>query len=459
MRASVVSASVFALCTLSFVGCGGASPEATAPLAARVARDAAPACSDLRDGWTRRDAFVERDRVFAAGFGESTKAAESNALVAMTRWLGARISSKSVDWVATAAGRDESRYEATAESYASHSLSACKLERSCGNGEQIAALVSCAQGTGFEREIAALGEALGPKLPEGTTLLLPGVNEDQYVTRLGELALTTLRPALERAKPAAARFATPPSLRLGELREVLRAQRATHWLALDLRLVGTGRLQVQATVRDALTDLEVPGAVATRTFDLDPDLLAMNDARGPLFAQRAGADVASLSGREGVVTVSLPARLDEGKPATFEIRATEAGYVVAYVIDEQGALTRIVPSPLAEGERVEPGAPMRVPSLAAERGGYRLRPCVPKGQPLAREQLKVIWSKAPLDLPGQPSRAAGGYVVLEPGASGDQRRLVAALEAARAKGAPFATALATYVIEGSPEGARICAGH
>jgi hypothetical protein len=103
--------------------------------------------------------------------------------------------------------------------------------------------------------------------------------------------------------------------------------------------------------------------------------------------------------------------------------------------------------------------PMRVPSLAAERAGYLLRPCVPKGQPVAREQLKVIWSKTPLDLPGQPSQAGGGYVVLEPGASGDQRKLVAALEALRAKGVPFATALATYVIEGNPEGARVCAGH
>lgn len=458
MRASVVSASMFVGCTLSVVACGEASPEAKAPLAARVTREAVPACSDLRDGWTKRDAFVERDRVFAAGFGDSTKAAEASAKAAMTHWLGARISSRSVDWVSTSGGRDDARYEATAESYASHSLSACKVERACGNGEQIAALVSCVQGTAFERELVSLGDELGAKLPAGTTLLLPGVNDDQFVTRLGELALTTLRPALERTKGPATRFATPASLRLGELREVLRAQRATHWLALDLRLVGTSRLQVQATARDALSDLEVPGAIATRAFDLEPELLAMNDARGPLFGQRAGAELASLAGREGVVSVSLPARLDEGKPATFEIRAAEPGYVVAYVIDEQGALTRVVPSPLAEGGRVEAGSPMRVPSVAAERAGYLLRPCVPKGQPVAREQLKVIWSKSPLDLPGQPSRASGGYVVLEPGASGDQRKLVAALEALRAKGVPFATALATYVIEGNPEGARICAG-
>jgi hypothetical protein len=213
---------------------------------------------------------------------------------------------------------------------------------------------------------------------------------------------------------------------------------------------------VTATVRDAENDLEAPGAHASRTFDLAPELLALSDARGPLFAQRAGADVAALAGRADVVTVSIPSRLEEGKATSFDVRVTEPGYLVAYVIDESGALTRVVPSPLAPESRVEPKTPLRVPTLAAERAGYVLRPCVPPGKPLAREQLKVIWSPSPLDLPGQPSHETGGYVVLEPGASGSQRKLVAVLEAARATGTSFATALATYVIEGSPEGARRC---
>jgi hypothetical protein len=165
-----------------------------------VSREALPACSDLSDGWTKRDVVADRERIFATGFGESTKAAETSAISAMTHWLGARISSRSVDWVATGGGRDDARYEATAESYASHSLSACKVERACGNGEQIAALVSCLQGTSFERELATLGEEIGAKLPPGTTLLLPGVNEDQFVTRLGKLALTTMRPAVRGAR-------------------------------------------------------------------------------------------------------------------------------------------------------------------------------------------------------------------------------------------------------------------
>jgi hypothetical protein len=439
------------------LGCGSPSTEAKTPLAARVQRDAVAPCNKLRDVWMQREVYTDSGRVFAVGYADTTTEAQSRGQQAMTQWLGVRISSKSVDWLSSAAGRDETRYETSAETYASHSLSACKLERSCGTGEQVAALVSCAQGTGFERELASLGRELGPKLPKGTTLLLPGVNEDQFVTRLGELTLTTLRPALEESKGSDTRFASPASLRLTELREVLRSQRATHWLALDVRLVGTERMQVTATVRDAENDLEVAGAHASRTFDLAPELLALSDARGPLFAQRAGADLAALEGREGVVAVSLPSRLEEGKPTAFEVRVTEPGYVVAYVIDEGGALTRVVPSPLAPESRVEPLAPLRVPTAAAERAGYRLRPCVPAGKPLAREQLKVIWSKAPLDLPGQPSRETGGYVVLEPGASGSQRKLVAALEAARAKGASFATALATYVIEGSPEGARRCA--
>lgn len=437
--------------------CGSPVPEPKTPLAGRVQRDAVSPCNTLRDVWMQREVYTDSGRVFAVGYADTTREAQARGQQAMTQWLGVRISSKSVDWVATAGGRDDTRYETSAETYASHSLSACKLERTCGTGEQVAALVSCAQGTGFERELASLGAELGPKLPKGTTLLLPGVNDDQFVTRLGELTLTTLRPALEDAKGAETRFASPASLRLTELREVLRSQRATHWLALDLRLLGTDRLQVTATVRDAENDLEVAGARASRTFDLAPELLALNDARGPLFAQRAGADVAALAGREGVVSVSLPARLEEGKATSFEVKVTEPGYVVAYVIDEGGALTRVLPSPLAPEARVEPKAPLRVPTLAAERAGYLLRPCVPAGKPLAREQLKVIWSPTPLALPGQPSRETGGYVVLEPGASGDQRKLVAALEAARAKGASFATALATYVIEGSPEGARRCA--
>ena len=69
------------------------------------------------------------------------------------------------------------------------------------------------QGSVFERQLGALGRELGPKLPVGTTLLLPGVNEDQFVTRLGELALTTLRPALEQTKESSAILATPASLR------------------------------------------------------------------------------------------------------------------------------------------------------------------------------------------------------------------------------------------------------
>jgi len=63
MRASVVSASMFVGCTLSVVACGEASPEAKAPLAARVtgafidreeragkgASDHAPVIVDLAD--------------------------------------------------------------------------------------------------------------------------------------------------------------------------------------------------------------------------------------------------------------------------------------------------------------------------------------------------------------------------------------------------------------------------
>ncbi len=437
--------------------CGTPGVEPKSPLAARVQRDAVTPCNTLRDVWMKREVYTDAGRIFGVGYAETTAEAQTRGQQAMTQWLGVRISSKSVDWVATAGGRDDTRYESSAESYASHSLSACKLERTCGTGEQVAALVSCAQGTGFERELGSLGRDIGPKLPKGTTLLLPGVNEDQFVTRLGELALTTLRPALEETKGPDTRFASPASLRLTELREVLRRQHATHWLALDVRLVGTERMQITVTARDAENDLEVPGAHASRTFDLAPELLALNDARGPLFAQRAGADVAALAGREGVVSVSVPARLEEGKSTAFDVHVTEAGYVVAYVIDESGALTRIVPSPLAPESRVDPKTPLRVPTLAAERAGFVLRPCVPPGKPVAREQLKVIWSPSPLELPGQASRETGGYVVLEPGASGSQRKLVLALEAARAKGVPFATALATYVIEGNPEGARRCA--
>jgi hypothetical protein len=440
-------------------GCGSPVSEAKTPIAARALRDAVAPCDARRDGWTSRDVFGEGDRLFAVGFGDAKADAQAHAQQAMTQWLGVRISSKSVDWSATSGGRDETKYQSSAETYASHSLSACKLERSCGNGEQVVALVSCTQGSGFERQMRSLGRELGAKVPRGTTLLLPGVNEDQFVTRLGELALTTLRPGLEESMAPGVTFATPASLRLTELRSVLREQHATHWLALDVHLIGTDRLQVVATVRDAQNDLEVPEAHASRTVSLEPELLALSDARGPLFAQRTAADVAALGGREGVVSVAIAPRLDEGKNATFEIRAKEEGYVVAYVIDELGALTRVVPSPLAPEAHLLSNAALRVPTPAAERAGYTLRPCAPPGQPVAREQLKVVWSKAPLDLPGQPSRETGGYVVLEPGATGDQRKLVAALEALRARGVPYATALATYVIEGSPEGARICAGH
>ena len=450
---------VLVLIVATGAGCAASVTEAKAPIAVRASRDAVLPCNELRDGWTNRDVFSDGERLFAVGAGDAKSDAQGRAQQAMTQWLGARISSKSVDWSASVGGRDETKFESSAETYASHSLAGCKVERACATGEQIAVLVSCMQGSVFERQLGALGRELGPKLPVGTTLLLPGVNEDQFVTRLGELALTTLRPALEQTKQSSAILATPSSLRLTELRSVLRDQHASHWLALDMHLLGTDRLQVVATVRDAQTDLEIPEAHASRTFDIEPELLALSDSRGPLFGQRAGADVAALSGREGVVSVSIASRLDEGKDTSFEIRATEDGYVVAYVIDERGALTRVAPSPLAQDGRIGPKLPLRVPTLVAERAGYTLRPCVPPGQPVAREQLKVVWSKTPLDLPGQPSKETGGYVVLEPGATGDQRKLVSALEGLRGRGVPFGTALATYVIEGSPDGARVCAGH
>ena len=449
---------LFAACSVS--SCGGTLPAASGPRASQLAIRAVPACDARRDGWSKEGVYRQGDRLFGVGLGESVAAGQGGAQQAMTQWLGVRISSKSVDWAASSGGRDESRYQSSAESYASHSLSACKVERSCGDGEQIATLVSCTQGSGFERHLAELGRELGPKLPNGKLLMLPGVNEEQYVTRLGELALTVLRPALEEGKSLGTTLVTPATLRLSNLREVLRAQGASHWLALDLHLLGTDRLQLVATVRDALTDLEVPGAHGSRTFDLEAELLSLNDARGPLFAQRLGADLAGLDGGlAGGVTVTVPARLDEGKSTSFEIHARESGYVTAYVIDETGGLTRLVPSPLAPDNRIAGGASLTVPSAAAARAGYMLLPCAPPGQPVAREQLKVVWSKAPIaGLPGQASGASGGYVVLDPGASGDQRKLVATLEGLRSQGISFATALATYVIEGSPEGARRCAG-
>gem|GEM_PF-6301302 len=356
----------------------------------------------------------------------------------------------------------QTKIDRAVDSFVVRRLDACETRSKCHVGNDVHALVACERQSALERRMAEAAKVIAAvKLPAGATLLsVPGIDDEGYVTQLGEYAARLLRDGVARAlssEAGQARIASSAPWRPMDLHQAARESKATHLLRIEHFDAGGTRVHVSCYVQDTQDDHRVPGTDVAFDIDLEPSQAALLALRGPLLPQKDAQDFVNTTG-----TFRLPIRLSgteltEGESVQMFVQVPSDSYVYVYDVYEDGRVVLLHPSPLDRDNHFGSGSSFELPSAAWKKAGVALRACPLGRQLITREYVKVIASSVPLDLQGAKVEGSD-FASMRGGPESKLEALREELEALARSGVPVGTADMPYFIHAKREPEPSCEG-
>ncbi len=347
----------------------------------------------------------EGDVVTAEGAASTLEQAIDHARAEIVRGFETQVQAKNEGNARLHDEVEHNEFTTHVSSWASRTLVACETTRQCWQDGLVHATVRCDRRTPLDREVGLAAPKLAAALPrDAIILLVPGTDQDGWITALGEHVAQLFLARMDTAARHGAKFAQPSRWEPAKVRDVAREHNATHFLRIQHRSLGPDLVEVQASLLDVATDLSVPGSNVLLQAHLLPEQAGLLAVRGPLFPQKGVQDLVGSHHGKAEIAVSH-ALIPAGGEVSVKFKLQEDSYVLLLDLYEDGRVASMVPGPLAPARKFARGI--------WHLGDQKLIACPLPGHVTTRENIKLIAASEAFWADIVPQTADG--VLLEPG--------------------------------------------
>jgi hypothetical protein len=425
----------------------------------------APVCQPAKHRWRDKPPHMDEEKIYGTGVGASEDEAVGHARRRAAETLRVQVVAQStnhlVDWSKSKdgqklAGGTEKEFSSTTTALIDQDLEGCRIDDECRDPEnKLSVLVSCFRHPELDRELRRAAEKMAAEVPDGAiVLLVPGNNEDGWITGLGEYAAAVVRGPLATAmEKRSAKLVRVEKWVPVDLHEVARANKVTHLLRIEHHSAGRQRVRFNLSLLDARDDVTLPGS-STFEVRIAPFQLELLELKGPLLPQK---DAMGLAANLGAARAKLSLSqndLKEGDHVEIVFTLDRDGWVYLFQMEEDGTATLMIPSPDSPDNHFSAGE-HRIPDEKWKANGDALIACPLPGHAVTRENLKIIVATQPLPLV-EPGVAKNDMKTFSVGPQGDLGVLVKKLNQLKAAGAQFSDATMPYTIVAMPGAKSNC---
>ncbi len=424
----------------------------------------APPCQPAKHGWRDKAPHMDEEKIYGVGAGASEDEAVGHARRRAAETLRVQVVAQStnhlVDWSKSAGGAKtggtEKEFSSTTTALIDQDLEGCRIDEECRDpADKLNVLVSCFRHPELDRELRHAAEKLAAEVPDGAVVLLvPGNNEDGWITGLGEYAAAVVRGPLATAmEKRSAKLVRVEKWVPVDLHEVARANKVTHLFRIEHHSGGRQRVRFNLSLLDAKDDVTLPGS-GTFEVKIAPFQLELLELKGPLLPQKDAMGLAQNLGAARAKLALSQNDLREGDHVEIVFTLDGEGWVYLFQMEEDGTATLMIPSPDSPDNRFSAGE-HRIPDDKWKAAGDALVACPLPGHALTRENLKLIVATQPLPLV-EPGAVVKDMKTFSVGPQGDLGVLVKKLNQLKAAGAQFSDATMPYTIVAVPNAKSGC---